>query len=284
MGKVTGLLRVLSREEMDRIHNAALRVLEETGMWIDAAGRARVFQEGRLRGRRRDEDGAFPEAGRGVGGLEDARAVRGYVAGRALGERADTAAYSSPTSRNVIHNRFTANTGGFPPFILDLDGRRRKATMKDVTDAIRLADALDNIDMMGVPCSAQEIPHEERPIRMTAELLKRTKKLGGIETWNKRDVHAVAEMCDVVSGSRDESVKRPRIMGYAETRSPLCLDANMSDIFIEYAKMGFPQSMDCMPCGGTTAPASSAGTITVGLAETLGCAVLGYAVSDPESE
>ncbi|MCD6405842.1 MAG: trimethylamine methyltransferase family protein, partial [Planctomycetes bacterium] len=100
-----------------------------------------------------------------------------------------------------------------------------------------------------------------------------------IEAWNKTDIAAIAGMCDVVTGSREASIRNPRVMGYAETRSPLCLDANMSELFIEYAKLGFPQSVDTMPCAGTTAPASSAGTLVVGLAETLSCVVLGFAVN-----
>ncbi len=277
MGRVSGLLRLLSQEEMQDLHNAALWVLERTGMWIDADD-AREY----LKAAGCEVDDATKRVRYPRHIVEAAVAkMRRQYADKSSGERWANVRYSRIyfTNKPCVMQPFTANAGGFPPFILDLEGRHRKATMKDVVDAIRLADALENIDMMGLPCSAQELEHDERPIRMTAELLKHTAKLGGIETWNKRDVHAVAEMCDVITGSREESVKRPRIMGYAETRSPLCLDANMSDIFIEYAKMGFPQSMDTMPCGGTTAPASSAGTLTVGLAETLSCLVLAYAVS-----
>ncbi|GAH37628.1 unnamed protein product, partial [marine sediment metagenome] len=178
-----------------------------------------------------------------------------------------------------LYTDFTTNAGGFSVFVLDLYNKRKLATLKDVTDSIRLADALENIDRLGLPCSAQEIPFEERPIRMTAELLKRTNKIGGIEVWNKRDIHAIAEMCDVITGSRSASIKNPLIMGYSEMRTPLCFDANMSEIFIEYAKLGFPQSIDTMPCAGTTSPVYAASTIAIGLAESIAGIVLGFSVN-----
>jgi len=278
MGRVTGLLRMLSRDEMETLHKGALKVLEETGMWIDAADARTYYKAAGCEVDDATKIVRFPAAI-----IENAVArMRAHYADISEGDVWANVRYSRIFFTNKphrLHNDFTANAGGFPPFILDFDGRRRKATMKDVVDAIRLADALSNIDMLGLPISAQEIPSEERPIRMTAELLKRTKKLGGIEAWNKRDIHAIAKMCDVVTGSRAASVRNPAVMGYAETRSPLCLDANMSDIFIEYARMGFPQSMDTMPAGGTTAPATSAATLVVGLAETLSCLVLGFAVN-----
>lgn len=278
MGRVHGLLRMLSADEMQALHDGALAVLEETGMWIEADDARRRLEQARCRVDHAARLVRFP---REV--VEEAVAgMRSRYADDSDGEVWANVRYSRIYFTNRphrLHTDFTANAGGFPPFILDLEGRRRKATLQDAIDAIRLADALGNIDMLGLPVSAQDIPFEARPIRMAAQLLKRTKKLGGIEAWNKRDVHAIAEMCDVVAGSREASLKNPRVMGYAETRSPLCLDAKMSDIFIEYARLGFPQSVDTMPCAGTTAPASSAAALVVGLAETLSCVVLGFAVN-----
>jgi len=278
MGSVTGLLRMLTPDEMERIHGAALRILEETGMWIDAEDARRYFRQAGCRVDDASKIVRFPKKV-----VESAvRRMKKRFSDRSDGEVWSRIRYSRTfytTQPHRLHTDFTANTGGFPPFILDLEGRRREANLRDVIDSIRLADALPNVDMLGLPCSAQEIPHEERPIRMTAELLKRTKKIGGIEAWTPRDVEAVAEMCDVVSGSRAASLKQPIVMGYAETRTPLCFDANMSDIFIRYARLGFPQSLDCMPCSGFTAPVTLAGTIALGLAESLSGLVLGFAVN-----
>lgn len=62
-------------------------------------------------------------------------------------------------------------------------------------------------------------------------------------------------------------------------RTTLCFDGNMSEIFIEYAKLGFPQTIDTMPCAGTTSPAYFASTIAIGLAESIAGIVLGFSVN-----
>jgi trimethylamine---corrinoid protein Co-methyltransferase len=277
MGSVKGILKLFSDIEMEKLHSAALDILQNTGMWIEAQEARDYYKQAGCRVNNGTKIVRFPK-----------KISQNYIdlMKQKYSDDSEEAFSNNRYSRTFftkrnyqVHTDFTANAGGFSMFVLDKDNTRRKATMEDVIDGIELADSLENIDMVGLPCSAQEIPFSERPIKMTAELLKRTKKLGGIETWNKRDVHAIAEMCDLISGSRENSIKTPLLIGYAETRSPLCFDKNMSDIFIEYAKLGFPQANDTMPCSGTTAPATLASTIALGLAESIASVVLGFAVN-----
>jgi len=280
MGTLGGRLRVLAEEEMERIHRGAVRVLDEVGMWIDheeALGALARFgclvDEGAKRVR-------FPH--RLVGDcLERMR--------RQFAERTEPTEMTHRYGRVFLTRRppgirkdFTVSAGGFPPFICDLDGDRRQATLQDVRDSIRLADGLEEIDYTGLPCSAQEVPHQLRPVVMTAELLKHTTKLGGIEAWSREDVEAIYEMALVVRGSEEELRRRPVLAGYAEVRTPLCLDRNMAEVFIASIRKGLPQSLDSMPCAGTTAPATIAGTLALGFAETLAGLVLAYSI-DPDA-
>ena len=115
---------------------------------------------------------------------------------------------------------------------------------------------------------------------MAAELAKYTSKLGGIEAWTTDDIRYIEEIAIVVRGSRENLRREPCLVGYAESRSPLTLDENMTALFIEFVRRGFPQSIDTMPCAGTTAPATGAGTLALGLAETLAGLVLGYAIDE----
>jgi trimethylamine--corrinoid protein Co-methyltransferase len=69
-------------------------------------------------------------------------------------------------------------------------------------------------------------------------------------------------------------------VGYAEARSPLCMDRNMVDIFMEYVRRGFPQTVDTMPSGGATAPMTAAGTLALAAAETLAPLVLAHAIDE----
>ena len=60
------------------------------------------------------------------------------------------------------------------------------------------------------------------------------------------------------------------------------MDENMVEIFMEYVRRGFPQTVDTMPSGGATAPVTAAGNLAMAMAETLGPMVLGFAI-DPDA-
>ena len=279
MGKAEGVIKYLSLDEMDRLHRGALSILEDIGMRI---GHPEARSYLKAAGCYLDEAAGVVKFPRNI--VENAinRMRKDYTLAGRDGLKSPmryTEMYLS-TIPKTINTNFTANAGGFPPFVIDLDGNRRPAAMQDVIDSIRLADALENVDLVGLPCSAQEIPFELRPIVMTAELIKNTSKPGGIEAWTKKDIRYITEMALLLRGSKEELLKNPFLIGYGETKSPLCCDFNMCEIFMEYVKMGLPQSFDTMPCGGTTAPATSAGVLVMGLAETLLGLVLGYAISE----
>ena len=277
MGRVEGILRLLDEEEMQRLHDSALTILEEVGLRLDHKEAVELL---RARGcELRDGAVRFPREL-----VQEAadRMVRDYSlearSGLKMPVRYTQIYFHTVPPR--IHRNFSLNTGGFNPYMIDLDGRYRPSDVNDVRDSLRLADALPNITFTGLPCVANEIPPEERPVRMAAELVKHTKKIGGIEAWTALDVEYITRIAHALAGGEEEFRRHPFLVGYAETRSPLCFDGNMVDVYIHYLRRGVPQSVDTMPAGGTTAPATSAGTLAVGLAETLSALVLGYAVDE----
>jgi trimethylamine--corrinoid protein Co-methyltransferase len=181
-------------------------------------------------------------------------------------------------TKHQIHAGFTVSAGGFCCFIHDLSGQRRLANRDDVLAAINMVNHLDQIDYTGLPISDQSMPAEHRPVVMAAELVKWTRKIGGIETFTKEQVRWVHEIAQVVSGSAEEFRQRPALVGYAELRTPLCFDRNMVEVFLEHLKLGIPQTLDTMPAGGSTAPVTAAAILALGAAESLAGMVLAYAV------
>ena len=281
MGSIKEPIRILAQKEMDLIHQSALVVLEEVGMRIDSHEALDYLEAFGCHVDRNSMLVRFPQDL--VQGAVDQMREQ-YADPHRIPQKM-AVRYSQiyfSTRPHRVHTHFTANTGGFCVFIYDLEGRRRLATMEDVRACIRLADGLDNVDLMGLPVSAQEVPFAMRPIVMAAELVKHTRKLGGVETFDRTDVHYITRIAEVVAGSPEALRQDPVLVGYAEAQSPLCLDRNMAEILMDYVRLGLPQSLDTMPSGGASAPVTSAGTLTVGLAETLGGLMLCYAV-DPEA-
>ncbi len=281
MARVHGIIKILTAEEMQRLHDAALQILDRAGMIIDHHEALDYLRDA---GCRVDHDSrrvTFPpevtqqaiDKMRRDFTLADRRGIEMPVRFSQI--------YFATRPVQIYHN-FTANAGGFVPYILDLDGYRRPATMQDVRDAIRLIDGLEHIDMTGLPIVANEVPQQDRPVVMAAELLKGTTKIGGIEAWDALDVQALQRMAAVIRDSEEQARRRPLLVGYAEVRSPLCMDYNMVEVFMESVKLGLPQTVDTMPNAGATAPASGAGCLAQGLAESMSAVVLGYAI-DPEA-
>jgi trimethylamine--corrinoid protein Co-methyltransferase len=274
-------IRYLTRDEMNAIHKAALRILERTGMWID---HLKALEYLRGAGCRVDMDRRTVKFPPGVVEVALARMRRNFQDPnrwpKRMSVRYSQVRFDAQPFR--IHEDFTVSAGGFCCFIWDTEGQRRYATLNDVRQSLRLADKLDEIDYTGLPCSAQEVPAHLRPVVMAAELVKATRKYGGIETFRGEQVRYVARIGEIVTGSREAHRRDPILVGYAEARSPLCLDAAMADVMLAHLELGMPQSLDTMPNGGATAPMSAAGVLSLGLAESLGGLVLGYAV-DPNA-
>ena len=269
-------LRFLTPDEMETMHRNALRILAEIGMQIDHDEALDYLQTAGCKVDRGKRQVLFPEE---VVAAAVACLRRDYSV-RQTPERM-AVRYSHIRFRQErfeVHPDFSVSAGGYCVFIHDANGMRREATLQDTRNALKLAHQLDQITYTGLPVAAQDVPLPIRAVRMAAELVKHTDKLGGIEALTPFDVEYICQIGEIVRGGREELRKRPILVGYAEARSPLCLDHSMCEIMIEYLRRGLPQSLDTMPNAGATAPMHPAGTLAVGLAETLGGLVLAYAV------
>lgn len=271
-------IRILSATQMEQIDAAARSILERTGMKIDCPEALDYMERF---GCRVDRGSGLVKIPSQLSGEVIAKMKRDYQ----RPDRPERMAvrYSHVRFRPTdyrVHPDFTVSTGGFCCFLHDLNGCRRTANRDDVLCSINMVNHLDQIDYTGLPVSDQTVPAAQRPVIMAAELAKWTKKLGGIETFSASDVRWIHEIGQVVAGSAEEYRRKPVLVGYAETRSPLCFDGNMVGIFLEYLKLGVPQTVDTMTSGGTTAPVTAAGTLALATAETLAAVVLGYAVRE----
>jgi trimethylamine--corrinoid protein Co-methyltransferase len=266
---------------MEAIHQSALRILDRTGIWVDHSEALEYLREA---GCHVDMDRRIVKFPPAIVEAAIARMRRSFKDPESwpkrLSVRYSQVRFDAQPFR--VHDDFTVSAGGFCCFIWDIAGQRRCATRQDVRESLKLADRLDQIAYTGLPCSAQEVPAHLRPVVMAAELAKATRKHGGIETFRRQDVSYIARIGEIVAGGREAHRRDPILVGYAEARTPLCIDAVMANVMLAHLELGLPQSLDTMPSGGATAPMSAAAILALGMAETLGGLVLGYAV-DPNA-
>lgn len=276
MKKLREPLRFLDTAEMDTLHRNALRILAEIGMKIDHDDALDALKGFGCKVDRKARHVLFPQT----------------VTQKCVDKlRADFAARREPERMSVryshvrfrreefgVHPDFSVNAGGYCVFIYDLNGERRRATLQDTRDALKMVQQLDQITYTGLPVAAQDVPLAIRPVRMVAELVKHTDKYGGIEALNLFDIEYICRIGEIVRGGAEEFRRRPILVGYAEAKTPLTIDENMCGVMLEYLRRKLPQSLDTMPNAGATAPMHPAGALALGLAETLGGLVLAYAV------
>ncbi len=270
-------LRLLTWDEMKTIHRTAVRILEEVGAKVDNQRALDYLESAGCQVERDRRIVKFPGevTERCVDRMRQQRRDPNRLPERMAVRFSHIRFRAEPYQ---VHEDFSVSAGGFCVFIHDLDGQRRCANLQDVRDSLRLVNALENIDLTGLPVSAQEVAPGLRPVKMAAELAKTTRKLGGIETFCARDADYIIRIAEVVAGGREALRRKPVLVGYGEIRSPLCLDENMADIFIKYVEAGLPQTLDTMPNGGATAPMSGPGILALGAAESLIGVILGYDV------
>ena len=148
--------RFLDHSQMEKIHKAALHILEQTGMRVE---HQKALEYLRQAGCRVDMDrrtAKFPEAvvEKAIGRMKSNFARQDRWPKR-MSVRYSQVCFDAQPFR--VHNDFAVSAGGFCCFIWDLAGNRRRANMEDVKQAIRLADKLDQITYSGLPCAAQEV-------------------------------------------------------------------------------------------------------------------------------
>ncbi len=274
-------IRYLSPWEMQKMHETALHILEKTGMWVDHYKCLEYLRNAGCKVDMEKRIVKFPQEC-----VEAAIAkMKSNFRNPSRYPKRMSVRYSQirfDSQPFKIHEDFSVSAGGFCCFIWDLEGKRRNSTIQDVRASLKLADKLDQITYTGLPCAAQEIPINIRPVVMAAELAKATRKLGGIETFKPEDVKYVTRIGEIVRGGREAHRRDPVLTGYAEARTPLCIDKVMAEVLLAHLELGLPQSLDTMPNAGATSPVTAAGTLALGIAETLGGLVLGFAI-DPDA-
>ncbi len=254
----------LSPHQIERIHDAALTVLEEVGMGdptpelIRLAVKAGVVlgDDGRLR---------FPRAW--VEDMVVALPKRFTLHGRASGREIELGA-------GLTHFA----TGGTAVRMLDIEtGGFRPSVLQDVYDCARVAEACEHLHVFNRTVVASDITDPYTLDMCTAySLLAGTTKPIGTGFYDVAHVADGVAMFDHVLGGEGEFAKHPfSTCNCCSIVPPLKYGYENTEVAIAGARAGFPVKMVVAAQSGATAPAALAGTLVQTVAETLGgCAIV----------
>ena len=258
-GLTSGLYRPLSDADVQRIADAALQVLEKSGMAVYAET---AFN-------------ALREAGATVD--PETRIVRFP---RRLVEDAVASNPSSVTlcSRDGKHDvvlegaRVHYGTGGTALYVLDPDdGRRREAMISDVVLNARLIDALENVHLHTINVFPHDVEDTDAiDVNRFYHSLNHTTKhvMGGV--YSLAGTKKVIRMAQTIAGGAEALRERPFVSFITLIISPFKIDDRYGEMTCHLAQEGLPVVVPTEPICGTTSPITLAGNVLTHVAETLG--------------
>jgi trimethylamine---corrinoid protein Co-methyltransferase len=256
-------LDVLNPDEIKKIHDATLWIIEKVGVRFPSTRALELWAEhGASVDHERMIVRAKPEL------IE--RALKSCpptytLAARDLGQ-------DLPLDGNHVY----VGTDGCGVEVIDLQsGIRRTSKLADVCDIARLADAIPEIAFHWVPVSAQDTPIETRGLHEIKAIWENsTKHVQTESVYNAREARAAIEMAEVIAGGKKELRQRPMLSLMQCSAPPLGHDGGSLDAALLAAEAGIPTGFMTMAACLTTGPATLAGNLAVGNAEVVAATAL----------
>jgi len=253
-----GQYKPLADADVQRIHEAALTVLERTGVEVLESECRHILEQAGARVDKARDRVFFPR----------------QMVERALEVVNQDVVLYSQDGRTDLHlrgRRVHLGTGGAAVHVLDLDsGRARDTSLRDLYDIGRLVETLDNIHFYLRPVVARDVPNEDIDMNTFYACLMATNKhvMGGCYYVEK--VADIKRLGVIMAGGEEAFLARPFFsfnLGYMV--SPLRFAKETVDTLTAAVRAGIPVSLVSAPQAGATAPASLVGALVQVIAEEL---------------
>jgi trimethylamine--corrinoid protein Co-methyltransferase len=256
-------LNILSDKEVQRIHNATLRIIDEVGVRFPSKKALALWEE----------HGAHVDHEKMVVRVKPdliEKTIKIAPSSFTLGARI--------TQQDCLldGNHVFLATDGCGVEIIDIQTcERRSSCLRDVADIACIADGTEEIGFHWVALSAQDKPIETRGLHEIKTVWSNSTKHVQTESiYNETEAHAAVEMAIAVSGSKAELRNRPVLSLMQCTASPLGHDGGSLEAALIAAEAGIPTGFMTMAANLTTGPATMAGNLVIGNAEVLTALVL----------
>ncbi len=252
MGLQGGQYRPLSPEQIETVHEASLKILEQTGITYEQ-GLEETVQMLADNGATVDKESKNIKFPRKMISEQVAKAP----------EKVVLCGQDPKNDLNLTENRVHLGTGGAAIKILDPEtGEVRATTLKDLYDVSRLVDRLDNIHFLVRPCIPTDIDEKDYDINMFYACLSASSKhvMSGVN--DEKGLHKVIEMASMIAGGEDKLKERPFISVITSFAiSPLKLCTQSTLIMQEANRNRIPVALSSAPMAGSTSPLTMAGTL-----------------------
>ncbi len=254
-------LAFLSKNQVEQLHKAALRLLSTTGIHLPCSQARKLLKEA---GAKEDRDGRILISPAMV---EDAIAKA----------PSSVSLYSQTGDRELSlamdHTYF--GPGSDSLYVIDLKtDKMRRAVLQDVVDNVRIVEQLAGFDFM----MSMGLPEDTEPSRMYPAvfremLIHSTKPILATSTC-LADIETPYEMAKLVAGGEEQFREKPFFVTYIEPESPLKFESNIVDRLWFCGEKGIPTMGVASSNLGGGGPITMEGGLAQGIAESLAALVL----------
>ena len=249
---------VLSKEDIGRIHQAALLELEKVGVKIGTA-----------RGRR-----LLADAGAHVDEATQVARIPTSLVEEALDRTAKhITLYGRSPSQDAdldLQHVHVCNDGNGPLAIDFETGERRPSTASDLAKTAIVSNALENLHVFWPMVTSQDVPPGIRTyVDLKVSLMNTDKHVQFATAVTPENARRLVDMAAAVTGGREALRKRPIISSVHTSIAPLQHDGGNMDTAFVFGEAGVPVAIFTMPGPGTSGPVTLAGSVVVAAMEFL---------------
>lgn len=259
--------RFLDNAEIIKLHNAALTVLEETGIFFDCQEAVDILAKTGCTVDQETMVVRFPKD----------------IVEKALQSVPETFQLYDRDGENPItiggdNCYFDPGSAGLN-FLEDNGITAHAAVSKDIVNIYKVTDALENYPIQATAVSLADVPKEITDCYRVYLMLKNTKKPMAAGAFAVEGIGNIAKLLIQIRGS-EEALREKPLAFFDICSSPSLKYTNISchNIF-DCANLGLPIETISVPMPGAVSPATISGSLLISLVETLGGIVLAQTVN-----
>jgi len=254
---------LLTQEQVERTHQAALEILEEVGLLVRNDKARTYFKK---YGCKFTEDSEIVKFPRRV--VEELRAA--FPAKFTFYGRDPKFDKTIPDDRPVII------TGSSAPNIIDpVVGHERRSYSADIARIAYLVNELPGYDVFSISTLAEDAPEGMFTLARLYPAVKNCLKPIRSNAPTREDAEQLIKLGSIIAGSEAAFFERPFITAhFCPIVSPLTMDYDSTELTIFFAEKKLPVYPSIVPNAGLTSPLTLAGTVAQACAEFLAAGVL----------
>lgn len=264
-------VKLLNQEQVERIHEASLEILESVGLLVRNQRAREILQK---HGAVIDPDTEIVRFPRQI--VEHYRA---YFPPSFTFQARDPA-----YDRKIPEDSPLILTGSSAPNIIDpISGHERRATSEDLARIAHLINELPGYDVFSISTLADDAPPDQFSLSRFYPSIKNTLKPVRANT-PPEEAEDMLQLVYMIAGGESAFREHPFVtFHYCPVVSPLTMDFDSTEDLIFFKEQGLPSYFSIVPNAGLTSPLTLTGTLVQNNAEFLAAAVLSQMIH-PGSE